>query len=326
MSQVQIDDVPATAAPRDGSEAERLLGGGLLFCADRFHDLNGVPPDRRWRYEHRRDGRLIGALDGVVADGVLLSGHSAPFGGPDLARADPTVGDVMGLVEGALAAMREAGIREVRIRARPPVYSAVEPLLEYVFLNVGFAVEHCDLNMHVDLGTLEPGADALSLFKERKRRYVRADLRRPYELVEVEGGDDLATLHGILAANRASHGRPPPLSRDYLERARAAFPDRVRLLLLVQDERPVAAAVVYRVLDGIHQVVHWADTDRDLPRSPMELLAYLVLTDCRRRGARLVDLGPSSEKDGTPNAGLTDFKRAVGAVPGTRKVFRALLG
>lgn len=306
--------------------AEPLLGGGLLFCDPRFHDLNGVPADRRWRHEHRRDGRLVGVLDGVVSDRVFLSGHSAPFGGPDLVRADAPVEDVLGLVTGALAALRADGIREVRIRARPPVYSAAEPLLEYVLLHLGFAVEHCDLNQHVDLAALGSGGDPLPLLKERKRRYVRDALRRPHELVEVSGGADLTTVHGVLAANRAAHGRPPGLSRGYLERARQTFPDRVRFLLLRQEGQPVAAAVVYRVLTDVDQVVHWGDADHGLARSPMDLLAYLVFSSSLQTGARLVDLGPSSEKDGTPNVGLSSFKRAVGAAPGARKVFVAGLG
>ena len=98
---------------------EHLLGGGLLFGGAAFSDLNGVPPEARWRYEHRPEGRLVGVLTGVVTDGVLLSGHSAPFGGPDLVRADPTVEDVVGMVDGALARLRADGVREVRVRCRP---------------------------------------------------------------------------------------------------------------------------------------------------------------------------------------------------------------
>lgn len=305
---------------------EPLLGGGLLFCDPRFHDLNRVPPEQRWRHEHRVAGRLVGVLDGVVSDGVFLSGHSAPFGGPDLVRADPPVEEALGLLGGAVAALRADGVREVRIRARPTVYSAAEPLLEYVLLHLGFTVEHCDLNQHVDLGPLAAGGDPLSLLKDRKRRYVRDALRRPYELVELTGGEDLTTAHGVLAANRAAHGRPPGLSRDYLERVKQTFPDRVRLLLLRQEGEPVAAAVVYRVLDDVDQVVHWGDAAQGLARSPMDLLAHLVFTGSLATGARFVDLGPSSEKDGTPNLGLSSFKRAVGAVPGARKVFVARLG
>jgi len=300
-----------------------LLGGGLLFCDPRFHDVNGVPAGERRRYEHRSGGRLVGVLDGVVADGVFVSGHSAPFGGPDLVDEAPTVEDVLGLFTGALAALKADGIRRVRILARPPVYSAAEPLLEYAQFQLGFTVAHCDLNQHVDLAG---ASDVLSLFKDRRRRYVRAALEQQHDVVEVDGGEDLTTLHRIIADNRVAHGRPAGLPRDYLERMKQAFPDRVRLLLLRQEGAPVAAAVVYRVLSDVDQVVHWADVVDPVQsgrNSPMGLLAYLVLTESLRTGARLVDLGPSSEKDGSPNLGLVHFKRSVGAVPGTRKVFVA---
>ncbi|MGY1720101.1 GNAT family N-acetyltransferase [Blastococcus sp. SYSU DS0552] len=304
--------------------AEPLLGGGLLYCGARFHELNDVPVDRRWRHEHRRPGGpLVGVLDGVLTDGALVSGHSAPFGGLDLVRDDPAVTDLVDLVSSALASLRAQGVGRVEVRARPVAYSAAEPLVEYVLLNCGFTVERCDLNMHVDLAGV---VDPLLLLKERKRRYVRAALRGSWELVEVTGGEDLTTLHRILADNRTSHGRPLPLARDYLARVSEAFPDRVQMRLLRLDGRPVAGAVVYRALEDVHQVVHWADApDGDLAHSPMELLAYLVYREALESGARLVDLGPASEKDGRPNIGLVAFKRSVGASPGTRKVFTAAL-
>lgn len=52
----------------------------------------------------------------------------------------------------------------------------------------------------------------------------------------------------------------------------------------------------------------------------MNLLAHHLVADSVRTGARLLDLGPSSDKDGRPNLGLAHFKRSVGAQPGTRKV------
>jgi hypothetical protein len=270
---------------QEASVTEPLLGGGLLFGDSRFHDLNEVPAAARRRYEHRQEGRLVGVLDGVVTDGVFLSGHSAPFGGPDMVREDPTVDDVLGLVDTALAALRADGVENLRIRARPPVYSAAEPLLEYVLLHRGFTVEHCDLNQHVDLAPLHAGADPLSLLK-RKRSYVRAALQRPYELVEVAGGEDLTTLHRILDANRAAHGRPPGLPRDYLGRVREAFPGRVWLLLLRLDGQAVAAAVVYRVLDDVDLLVAWGDAEHALVRSPMDLLAHLLVVRSVEAGMR----------------------------------------
>ncbi len=307
--------------------SERLLGGGLLFCDPRFHDLNEVPSAARWRYEHRRDGRLVGVWEGVVTDGVLLSGHSAPFGGPDLTREDPTVEDLLGLVDGALAAARADGLTAVRVRARPPVYSAAEPLLEYVLLHRGFTVEHCDLNQHLDLSRLAGGLDPLALLGKKRARDVRADLRLPLAFRDASDDDGLRTVHAILAANRAAHGRPPGLPADYLLRVRAAFPDRLRAHVLDSGGRPVAAAVVYRVLDDVDLLVAWGDdAGHGLQRSPMNLLAHRLVQRSVETGARLLDLGPSSEKDGSPNTGLAHFKRSVGAIPGARKVLVASPG
>ncbi|WP_158548653.1 GNAT family N-acetyltransferase [Blastococcus sp. TF02A-26] len=302
--------------------AEQLLGGGLLFCDARFHDLNGVPSGARRWYDHRgREGTLVGVLSGVVTDGVLLSGHSAPFGGPDLVREDPTVDDVVGLVREGLARARADGLREVRIRCRPPEYSAAEPLVEYALLQAGFAVEHCDLNQVVDLRGLGPDTDPLSLLSRKRARDVRADLALPYELTEAVHDEEIAVAQGILAANRAAHGRPPGLPAGYLARAREAFPGRVHVWVLRHDGRPVAAAVVYRVLSDVDLLVAWGDdAAHGLQRSPMNLLAHRLVETSLRTGARLLDMGPSSEKDGSPNLGLAHFKRSVGARPGTRKV------
>jgi hypothetical protein len=301
--------------------SEGLLGGGLLFCDPRFHDVNGVPAGARWRYEHRSEGRLVGVLDGVVTDGVFESGYSAPFGGPDLVQDAPTLPDVLGLVDEAVAAMRADGIRMARIRTRPQVYSVAEPLLEYVLLQRGFVVELCALNQHIDLLRLSPGAGPLGLLGKKRARDVRADLRLPYELVDAHGGDELDEGHAILAANRAAHGRPAGLAKEYLLRIRDVFGERVRMSLLRHGGCPVAAAVVYRVLDDVDLLVNWGDApEHGLQRSPMNLLAHLLVERSAGTGARLLDLGPSSEKDGSPNLGLAHFKRSVGAVPGTRKV------
>jgi hypothetical protein len=310
----------------DLTTMQPFVGGGLLFCDPHFHDLNGVPAGQRWRYEHRQDGRLVGVLDGVVSDGVFLSGHSAPFGGPDLVRQDPTLDDVTGLVQGAVAALRADGVHTARVRSRPVEYSPAEPLVEYALFAAGFATEQCGLNHHVDLRRLPVDGDPLSLLGKKRARDVRADLQLPYEFIDVVDDEDVTTAHAILAANRAAHGRPPGLTRDYLDSARRTFPHRVRMFLLRHDGRPVASAVVYRVLGDVDLLVAWGDAvEHGMQRSPMNVLAHHLLLRAAGTGARLFDLGPSSEHDGTPNFGLAHFKRSVGAVPGTRKVLVASL-
>ena len=288
----------------------------LIFCDPRFHDLNEVSPEHRWR--HERDG--VGALDGVLRDGVFESGHHAPFGGPDLDAADPTLPEVQALLEASVAALDEAGAATQRVKARPSCYSPAEPVVQYLLMHLGFAVEHCDVNQHLDLAPFGTAEDYAGSLKKKRAHALRQDLRAPLDLREAQDDADLAACHAVMAANRAAHGRPPGLPLDYLRRARAAFPGRIHPYLLTHEGEPIAAALVYDVLPDVDLLVAWGDHGHDLPRSPMNLLAYRLVERALGRGARVLDLGPSSEKDGSPNPGLVHFKRSLGAVAGTRLV------
>jgi hypothetical protein len=285
----------------------------LLFCDPRFHDLNGVDPADRRR--HVTDD---GVLDGVVRDGVFESGFHAPFGGPDLAADDPPLPRIQTLLEGAVGALGDVGT--IRIKARPSCYSPAEPVVQYLLLHLGFAVEHCDVNQHIDLAPFATADDYLGALKRKRAHALRADVRGPLEVREADDDAGLAACHAVMAANRAAHGRPPGLPLDYLRRARDAFPGRVHPYLLTHDGQPVAAALVYDVLPDVDLLVAWGDHGHELPRSPMNLLAYRLVERAIARGARLLDLGPSSEKDGSPNPGLVHFKRSLGAAAGTRLV------
>jgi len=285
----------------------------LLFCDPRFHDLNEVAPELR-----RRVQTDAGVLDGVLRDGVFESGHQAPFGGPDFTHPDPPLPAVQDLLESALEELGAAAA--IRIKARPSAYSPAEPVVQYLLLHLGFAVEHCDVNQHLDLAPFASAEDYAASLKRKRAHALRADLRGPLELREVDDDDGLAACHAVMAANRAANGRPPGLPLDYLRRAAAAFPGRIHAYLLAHDGHAVAAALVYDVLPDVDLLVAWGDYGHDLPRSPMNLLAYRLVERSIARGARTLDLGPSSEKDGSPNHGLVHFKRSLGAVADTRLV------
>ena len=288
----------------------------LLFCDPRFHDLNEVPPEHRWR--HGRDG--VGALDGVLRDGVFESGHHAPFGGPDLDAADPTLPEVQALLEASVAALDEAGAATQRVKARPSCYSPAEPVVQYLLMHLGFAVEHSGVNQHLDHSPFDSAEDYAGSLKKKRAHALRQDLRGPLEFREARDDAEVASCHAVMAANRAAHGRPPGLPLDYLRRAREAFPGRIHPYLLTHEGEPIAAALVYDILPDVDLLVAWGDHGHDMPRSPMNLLAYRLVERALGRGARILDLGPSSEKDGSPNPGLVHFKRSLGAVAGTRLV------
>lgn len=294
----------------------------MLFNRDAFHALN-LHPGQSVLHASVDDstGRTIGALTGVVTDDVFVSGHSAPFGGVDLARDRETPANVAALVDGALAQLRVAGVRTARVRLPPACLGDSEGLIAFTLLNRGFSVARCELNQHVALARFvgSPGAYIAAL-KSPARRALRSVVDDPaFTFTHAEPDDDTAWHRGYatLAANRAARGRALSLSRDGVDAVRAAFPGEVAMGELLHDGRAVAAALTYRVRPGRALVVAWGDANHALPHSPMNLLAYRVVETALSDGARVLDLGVSTERDADPhgalpvNAGLAQFKQSV---------------
>jgi hypothetical protein len=289
-----------------------------LFNEDRFHALNIGAGQRVLRTEvHDEAGRLVGSLSGVLESGLFSSGFSAPFGGVDLARERETPANVALLVDESLVQLRGAGARTVRIKLPPACYGESEGLLQFTLLNRGFEVERCELNQHIDLGPLRDSEAYLAELKSPARRALNKLLELDLSFRQAETSSEWDRAYELLAANRAAKDRRLALSRSYLERARQALGEAVRMYELLQGERSIAAALIYRVRIRRDLVVAWGDGEHQLDRSPMNLLAYRVLENALAEGVRTLDLGISSEHqpghDGAllPNGGLVQFKQSV---------------
>jgi hypothetical protein len=310
-----VSDVaaPATVAPS-------------LFNDPAFHALNGVDGIL---LAHGEDGRPIGALGGALLDGGtrFVSGHSAPFGGFDLVRERETPARVGALVEAALAQLVERGVEDVEIRCPPSSHHASCETVLFALLNRGFAVAEADLAFTLDLRAFASAEDYVAALKPPARRALRHAAQEPWTIATATAEDSAAWDRGValLHDNRAAKGRALSLDRTYVERARHAFPDRVRLVELRHAERPVAAALTYRVRPRVELVVAWGDAGHALERSPMNRLAYEVLARALEEDVALLDLGTSTLLAGgrrVPNDGLIQFKHSVGASAQTRLVLQ----
>jgi hypothetical protein len=289
-----------------------------IFNRSAFHALNLGPGDALRRIDHHDSaGRLVGSVVGVVRDGHFVSGHSAPFGGIDLVRDAEIASRVGDLVEAALAALRADGVREATIRLRPPAYSRSDPHVELALLARGFAVAAAELNHHIDLGAVADASAHLARLPSAGRRALQHALALDLTFAEADTQTDWAAAYELLRRNREAKGRHLSLPPAYLERARAAFPGRVRMATLRHAGEPVAAALTYRVRPDHEYVVWWGDHGHDLARSPMPVLALRVVERAIAERVRTVDLGISSV-DGRPDDGLAQFKQSVGAQPTVR--------
>ena len=291
-----------------------------LFNQDRYHALNVRAGDRVVHATAADDeGRTIGSLGGMLADGVLVSGWSAPFGGVDLARERETPANVARLVDSALERAATEGAHTLRVKLPPACYGESEGLIAFTLLNRGFVVERTELNQHIDLEPFHDAGAYIERLKSPARRALRKLLGPEFAFRAVESDHEWHRAYATLAANRAAKGRRLSLSREYVDRARAALGDGVRCYELFHDDRAIAAALVYRVREARDLVVAWGDGHHGLERSPMNLLAYRVVEASLADGARTLDLGISNghEPDAhgalVPDAGLIQFKQSIGA-------------
>lgn len=297
--------------------AERDPEWVSLFNSARYHGLNLTDDQRAVRLACEHDGRELGSLSGVISGTRFVNGHSAPFGGLDLARDRETPANVEAIVVHALAELEELGVDEAEIRMRPTCYSASEPLVLFTLLNHGFEVARTELNQHIDLEGLAGVDDYLATLRSPARRALKHLADAGFELREAETESDWDRAYAILAANRAAKGRELSLSRAYVAGARAALGTRVRMFELHTPTGPCAAALIYRVVPGRELVVAWGDSGHDFERSPMNMVALRVVERALAEGVRSLDLGISNEPDPVAplgvNAGLVQFKQSVGA-------------
>jgi hypothetical protein len=204
------------------------------------------------------------------------------------------------------------------VRLRPTSWGAAEPSVLFALLQGGFAVTGSALSFAIDLDGGAAGYTAR--LRSPARRALGHAAEVPLTFHDVTGDEEgWAAAYAILRDNRLAKGRPVHLSLAYTRALRDAFPGAVRMDLVRHDGVPVAAALRYRVLPDIDVVQYWGDHGHALARSPMNALVLHLVETSHARGARLLDLGISTE-DAWPNEGLIRFKRSVGATAEVRLV------
>lgn len=290
-----------------------------MFNTDAFYALRGVTAWHETLAD--ADGNVLGDLTYHQATGI--SGFSAPFGGPDWRREYWRPEQIH---QALLRADRGAG----SIRAKPPSFGENEATTVQALLTLGWRIEGAELNYAIPIpATIDDYERSLDRQARAAIDHGSEDLNlEVYELAQDPEVDLLwLRAYQILRANREAKGRRISLDFEYVVAIRDAFPGLVRMLVAMRHDQDsltrdmVAAALVYRVARGVDLVQFWGDDpEAGLRWSPMNLLVQGTVLHSIATGARVLDLGISTE-DGVPNGGLCRFKRSVGARAEPRFVF-----
>jgi lipid II:glycine glycyltransferase (peptidoglycan interpeptide bridge formation enzyme) len=119
----------------------------------------------------------------------------------------------------------------------------------------------------------------------------------------------LEIAYDIVASNRSEKGYPLSMGRDEMIKTAQLVP--IDSFIVRYEEKPVAAAIVYRVTPRIPLVVYWGDLSEYASYRTMNYLAYQVFTHYAELGVDRLDVG-TSMIDNRPNYGLCEFKESIG--------------
>jgi hypothetical protein len=291
-----------------------------LFNDARYHRMNLRPGQIPFRYDHVVGGVLVGTLAGVVCDGLLDCGYSAPFGGIDFARDDVLFGSAACLLDAACTQAKVAGIDEIRLRARPAYFGANEAAVEFALLNRGARVESCEASLGLEPWRYQRADDYVDDLKSSARRALRHGLGAGFEF-RPANDPEWPECYDLLEETRRRRGARLSISFDYLMALRPVFADRIAMHRLACGDDIAGAALVYRVTRDWDYVVAWGDVIEHRPDGVVNVLAYQLMRLAIARRGRVIDLGISSV-DGVADDGLIQFKRNIGAATGLRKNFR----
>ena len=257
----------------------------------------------------------FGLIAGVRDDG-LMSPFSAPFSG-FVAKGQADMNALDSVVLRLSEYVHSRGLK-LTVTVPPAIYDS-----EFIGRSEA-ALEKYGRLMYQDIShyyNIERHPDISESMHRLARRKYRASKEMNFSFLPLSRNceDDIARAYAVIKANRVAHGYPLRMSLDDVIKTAQLAAAEFGVLTL--DGRDVAACQLHRVTHGIFQVVYWGD----IPVAGnsgivMGRLVPEVFIWCREMGARIVDVGPSSEH-GTVSDGLVRFKVSQGCDSILKKTF-----
>lgn len=296
-----------TTSEITASEYAGLFQSAHVYNGTSFALLNEVKAPGGVRFLVLGDHKPRFGITLGERDGKLLSPFSAPFGGFDTKG----VQTLQNMTEAVRLMAEYAGSNSKRLVVTlPPLIYGETQISKWVnaFITAGFQ-STVDLNYYFPLSRFDNYTDNID---RSARKNLRRAEKEDFTFIKVDSSDKDAVrrAYEVIRINRNEHGYPLRMSFEQVWETVTNVVE-ADFFILRHENDDVAAAQVYRVADGIAQVIYWGDRRQYSAMRPMNMLAYCVFRHYRDAGFRILDIGPSTE-DGIPSFGLCEFKENIG--------------
>lgn len=245
-----------------------------------------------------------------VRNGIGESPFSAPFSLLEPLKKESTLENYDDALDAIYQYASQHGLKKIKITL-PPIFYNESYLTGWLnsMWRKGWCCKIIDINYAFNLCSLGDNYDLYLAHNAKKNLRIANSLNLKLQIC---GNDDeINKAYNIIAENRASKGYPLRMTRIQVFDTIKIIPHDV--FFVKQGEDLIAAAFVYRVSDGIAQVIYWGDKPGNGKAKPINFLASELIKYYRDKGFKWLDIGPSTE-GGIPNYGLCEFKESIGCV------------
>ena len=279
-----------------------------VFCSAAFSDLNSHKVETV-KYLLFVDGSKIRfGLTFGQSSSTLQSPFSAPFGG-FVSNGKQGIASMQQASEALVQYAKDSGCNIVM--TLPPAFYAQSEISKWtnILACVG-TIRKVDVNYNFCLCGDE---DYTSIIEHNAAKNLRRAMNAGLSLRCLNTTDavELRRAYDVIARNRAEHSYK--LSMSFNEVWQTTRLIEADAFVVEHKEVDVAAAIVFHVADAVWQVIYWGDIRESSSLRVMNYLAYQLFVYYRSKGAKILDIGPSTD-NGMPNIGLCNFKESIGCI------------
>lgn len=297
-------------------EYERVCNSYQYFYnAKAFHELNKDKVDKViYMIFFEKKKKLALAIG--ISEGQIKVPYSAPFGIFEQLKHHIRLEEMEEILTLLEEYGRENNIHSILFRLPPVFYDeCFISKLQNILFRRKYQVAYCDLNYQMFIQDMEHYNN--SLLRNAKKNLKNA-IKEEFLFMHCESAGKRKEAYDVIAENRSRKGYP--LRMTYRQVEETILLTDYDFFLLMDGEKSIASAIVFKVCNDCCQVIYWGDIAGYESKRPMNYLAYKMYEFYVCSGIRVLDIGPSTE-EGIPNYGLCDFKESIGCGVSSKYTF-----
>lgn len=282
----------------------RSKNGTFLFRRDYMEYHSDRYPDGSL-IALNENGTVKALLPATRLDDQLVSHEGLTYGGW-VTDQSMTVQGMLELFEASKRHLVESGVATFIYKSIPHIYHRT-PAEEDLYALLAHGAE---LYRRDALSVLSYAAE--SEWEERLRWRMRKGGKAGRAGFEVRRSEDYDRFWHLLAANlERRHGIRPVHSLEEIQLLAGRFPDQIQLFGMYRGNAFEAGVIVY-LTDTVCHAQYSVSSDEGREVRALDFV-FAHIINAFRGQVRYFDFGISSERDGSLNRGLLEYKQRFGA-------------